>query len=580
MKDETIHFELGGTSDALEHGLKVIQEQDILKRLWKHDHTVWKSEPDEIANRLGWLHVPAEMKEVVPELKRFADEIRETGFQYVVLLGMGGSSLAPDVFRTTFGSAERYPDLFVLDSTDPGAILNLLEKIDIAKTIFIVSTKSGSTVETLSLFKFMYTKIAHAVGVDQAGMHFVAITDPGSNLEKLAKKVHFRRIFLNNPDIGGRYSALSYFGMVPAALIGMDIDALLDRALSVAHASHEQANVQENPATKLGVALGELAKAGRDKLTFIISQEIESFGDWVEQLLAESTGKEGKGILPVVGEELTAAHTYGDDRVFVWLHLKEDDSFAKAFQSLIEAGHPVIEIVLGDVYDIGGQFFLWEMATAIAGQRLGINPFDQPNVESAKVKAREMMAAYQEQGQLPAEAPLFEIDGIKVYTTASDLSFPTNGNVKPSLKEIFNGFLEAGNPGAYLSLQAYLPGTDETVQTLSVLRHRLRDRTGFATTLGFGPRFLHSTGQMHKGDGGNGLFIQITSEKAEDLPIPEKAGDDDSSISFGLLIQAQALGDRHALHEAGRKVIRFHLDGDVQGGIQTLSDAVGEGERE
>ena len=573
MKAETIHFELGGYLDALEQGLEVIQEQDILKRLWKHDHTVWKSEQDEIANRLGWLHVPEEMKEAVPELKRFAEEIRDSGVQYVVLLGMGGSSLAPDVFQTTFGSADRYPELFVLDSTDPGAILNLLEKIDITKTIFIVSTKSGSTVETLSLFKFMYTKIANAVEVDQAGTHFVAVTDPGSNLEKLAKKVHFRRIFLNNPNIGGRYSALSYFGMVPAALIGMDIDALLDRALSVARASTEEANINEIPAAKLGVALGELAKAGRDKLTFIISPEVASFGDWVEQLLAESTGKEGKGILPVVGEKLAASHTYGDDRVFVWLHLKEDDSLAEAFELLIEAGHPVIEIVLGDVYDIGGQFFLWEMATAIAGQRLGINPFDQPNVESAKVKAREMMAAYQEQGQLPAEAPLFEVDGIKVYAIASDISFPA-GEEEPSLKELFNGFLGAADPGAYFTVQAYLPDTDETYQALSVLRHGLLDRTGFATTLGFGPRFLHSTGQMHKGDGGNGLFIQITSEKSADLAIPDEAGADESSISFGVLIQAQALGDRRALLEEGRKVIRFHLEGDVQGGLQKLTDAL------
>ena len=573
MKAETIHFELGEYSDALEQGLKVIQGQDLLKRLWKHDHTVWKSEPDEIANRLGWLHVPEEMKEVVPELKRFAEEIRDSGVQYVVLLGMGGSSLTPDVFQTTFGSADQYPELFVLDSTDPEAILNLLEKIDITKTIFIVSTKSGSTVETLSLFKFMYTKIANAVEVDQAGMHFIAVTDPGSNLEKLAKKVHFRRIFLNNPNIGGRYSALSYFGMVPAALIGMDIDALLDRALSVARASGGDANVHEIPAAKLGVALGELAKAGRDKLTFIISPEVASFGDWIEQLLAESTGKEGKGILPVVGEKLAAPHTYGDDRVFVWLHLKEDDSLAEAFELLIEAGHPVIEIVLGDVYDIGGQIFLWEMATAIAGQRLGINPFDQPNVESAKVKAREMMAAYQEQGQLPAEAPLFEVDGIKVYTIASDISFPA-GEEEPSLKEIFNGFLGAADPGAYFTVQAYLPDTDETYQALSVLRHGLLDLTGFATTLGFGPRFLHSTGQMHKGDGCNGLFIQITTEKPADLAIPDEAGNDESSISFGVLIQAQALGDRHALQEDGRKVIRFHLEGDVQDGIQKLTNAV------
>ncbi|HUS83828.1 MAG TPA: hypothetical protein VMX56_01685, partial [Anaerolineales bacterium] len=376
MGVEVINFELGGYTDVLEQGIEAIEKEDILKRLWKHDHTVWNSEPDEISNRLGWLQVPAEMKEAVLDLKRFTDDIREGGYQFAVLLGMGGSSLAADVFRTTFGVVDRYPDLFVLDSTDPGAILNLLKKIDLTRTIFIVSTKSGSTVETLSLFKFMYTKIVNAEGVDQAGMHFAAVTDPGSGLEKLAKKVNFRRIFLNNPEIGGRYSALSYFGLVPAALIGIDIDALLDRALSVARASGEEAKIDDIPAAKLGVALGELAKMGRDKLTFIISPEVESFGDWVEQLLAESSGKEGKGILPVVGERLAPSQTYGNDRVFVWLHLKEDDSSTKAVGSLIEAGHPLIEIVLDDIYDIGGQFFLWEMATAVAGQRLGINPFD------------------------------------------------------------------------------------------------------------------------------------------------------------------------------------------------------------
>lgn len=574
MKDEYIQFELGRYSDTLERGLEAIQEQDIFKRLWIHDHTVWKSEPDEIVNRLGWLQAPTEMKEVVPELTKFTDDIREAGFQYAVLLGMGGSSLAPDVFQKTFGSADRYPELFVLDSTDPGAILNLLEKIDITKTIFIVSTKSGSTVETLSLFKFMYTKIANTVGVDQAGMHFVAITDPGSDLAKLANKYRFRRIFLNNSDIGGRYSVLSYFGLVLAALIGIDIDVLLGRAISVARASGEDAIIDENPAAKLGVALGELATMGRDKLTFTISPDVESFGDWVEQLLAESTGKEGKGILPIVGEQLAVPQSYGDDRVFAWLHLKEDGSLKETRDSLIEAGQPVIEIVLEDVYDIGGQFYLWETATAIAGQRLGINPFDQPNVESAKVKAREMMVAYQEHGQLLVEAPTFEIEGIKVYTTTSGISFPAFEKEKPSLEEIFNSFLKAADPGTYIALQAYLPDTDTTHQALSVLRHKLRDRTGYATTLGFGPRFLHSTGQMHKGDAGNGLFIQLTSEKSEDLAIPEEAGEDGSSISFGVLIQAQALGDQQALHEEGRKVIRFHLDADVQGGIQKLTDAL------
>ena len=574
MSDETIHFELSAATGILEQGLYELNEQDILKRVWNHDHTVWKAEPDEITNRLGWLHEPAEMKNVIPEILTFTDEVRTDGFVDVVLLGMGGSSLAAEVIRNTFGIAAGYPQLSVLDSTDPGAILKLLECVDLSKTLFLVSTKSGSTVETLSLFNFMYSKLKNLMGADQAGMHFAAVTDSGSSLEVLAKKYNFRRIFLNNAQIGGRYSALSYFGLVPAGLIGVDIDSLLDHVLDVARENGEEASVDEAPAVKLGVALGELAAMGRDKLTFITSPSMESFGDWVEQLLAESTGKDGKGIVPIVGEDLASPQTYSEDRGFVWLHLKEDDASSAALHSLREAGHPVIEIILGDLYDLGGQFFLWEMATAIAGQRLGINPFDQPNVESAKVKARQMVVAYQEQGHLLVDPPRYVANGIEVYWNGLGETDLGIDNRDTTLDMVFNTFLGQAGHGAYLALQAYLPATDETCQALSLLRHTLRERTGLATTLGFGPRFLHSTGQLHKGDAGQGLFIQITADKPQDLAIPDVAGEEGSSITFGTLIQAQALGDQQALHEAGREIIQFHLSEDVQMGIQALVDAL------
>ncbi len=532
------------THPAIDAAVVKMKQDRVVERIWAHDYTVWKPQPTEIVNRLGWLHLPEAMPAEIVRLEAFAREIRAAGHTQVLLLGMGGSSLAPEVLSRVVGQFATSPYLAVLDSTDPGAVLAHADRLDPARTLFIVSTKSGSTVETFSFFKFFYNRAADALGADRTGEHFVAITDPGSGLAETAERYRFRATFLNDPNIGGRFSALSHFGLVPAVLVGIDLRLLLERAQVMA-AECRQAD--DNPGLILGAVLGVLAQAGRDKVTFAISPAIASFGDWVEQLIAESTGKEGVGILPVVGEPLGAPEVYGDDRLFVHLKLADDATHDTALQALEAAGHPVVRLALRDLYDLGGQFFLWEFATAVAGHLLGINPFDQPDVESAKALARQMMAEYKEKGTLPAVE-----------------SAPLNAAA-------LNGFLAQGRPGDYIALQAYLQPTPETDAALAALRLRLRDRYRLATTVGYGPRFLHSTGQLHKGDGGNGLFIQFTADDAQDVAIPDEAGTPQSSITFGVLKAAQALGDRQALLDAGRRVIRFHLGRDVVGGLRRLA---------
>jgi glucose-6-phosphate isomerase len=543
---------LGPYQGAVDDALAEMKEDRVMARLWAHDHTVWKPEPTEIANRLGWLHIAEVMLENVPRLEGVVEDVRAAGYTHALLLGMGGSSLAPEVFRKTFGVAEGMLDLAVLDSTDPGAVLAHAERLDPAHTVFIVATKSGGTVETLSFFKFFYNWTADAAGADRAGEHFVAITDPGTKLVDLAERYGFRATFLNDPNIGGRYSALSYFGLVPAALVGVDVPLLLDRAMGAICGAESCVTIEDNRGARLGATLGELAKGGRDKVTFAISPGVASFGDWVEQLIAESTGKEGMGILPVVGEPLGPPEVYGDDRLFVQLRLAGDESHDAALAALEAAGQPVVRLNLRDAYDLGGQFFVWEIATAVAGHRLGINPFDQPNVEAAKVLARRMVADYTEKGILPS------------------------GESAPLTAEALNEFLaqaqsrRAGR--SYMALQAYVQPTRETDAALAALRTRLRDRFRMATTVGYGPRFLHSTGQLHKGDAGRGLFMQLTADDPRDAAIPDEAGWPDSSITFGVLKMAQVLGDQQALLDAGRRVIRFHLGDDVVGGLQRLTE--------
>ena len=555
---------LGRYQAAVDAALAEMAEGRIMPRIWDQDHTVWKPEPADISNRLGWLHTAEAMREGLPCLEAMLTDVRSAGYKNALLLGMGGSSLAPELFSKTFAARGGFLDLAVLDSTVPGAVLAHARRLDPARTLFIVSSKSGTTTEPLSFFRFFYNWTADALCAEGAGEHFIAITDPGSKLADLAAHRHFRATFLNDPNIGGRYSALSHFGLVPAVLVGVDVRKLLERALQAASDCGPAVPAANNPGAWLGAVLGELAKAGPDKVTLAVSPAIASFADWVEQLIAESLGKEGRGILPVVAEPLGPPGVYRNDRLFVHLRLDGDDTHDAALAALEAAGHIVVRLRLHDPYDIGGQFFLWEMAIAVAGYRMCINPFDQPNVESAKARAREMVHDYSKSGALPAQTPALTAGGITVY-----------GNVSASSPgAALCSFLAEARPGAYVALQAYVQPTPETDAALMMLRTRLRDRSRLASTAGYGPRFLHSTGQLHKGDAGRGLFIQFTADDPEDVPIPDEAGSPASSITFGVLKMAQALGDRQALLDAGRRVIRFHLGADVVGGIKRLEEAL------
>lgn len=554
--------DLGEYGDAVERALAGLKEERIVERIWAGDHTVWGPEPDEISNRLGWLKSPEVMREEFDGIRALVEAVRSEGYTHALLLGMGGSSLAPEVFRKVFGVADGYLDLAVLDSTDPGAVLEHARNLDLSRTLFIVSTKSGGTVETFSFFKFFYNRVSRELGEDRTGEHFVAITDPGSGLVDTAEKYRFRATFLNDPEIGGRYSALSMFGLVPAALIGADLPRLLDGAAQMARACREE-DPAGNPGVWLGAVMGELANsAERDKVTLVADTTFDPLGVWIEQLIAESTGKDGKGILPVEGEPLGSPEVYEDDRLFVYTGTGGDGT--AALETLAQAGHPVVRIEADEPYSLGGEMFRWMMATAVAGRILGINPFDQPNVESAKVLARKMVEEYREQGSLPEPEPALQDGDITVYGSVEA------GTPEGALEE----FVSQARPGDYAALQAYVQPSDETTASLQEFRLRLRDRLRVATTVGYGPRFLHSTGQLHKGDAGNGLFVQITADPAEDAPIPDEAGAGESSLTFGVLEAAQALGDRQALLDVKRRVVRFHISGELSGNLSRLSDGL------
>jgi transaldolase / glucose-6-phosphate isomerase len=550
--------ELGSYAEPVAKTLSRAHAEQILARINRGDYTVWKPQPTEITNRLGWLTIAERMREEIPAIRKVVEGVRKDGYTHALLLGMGGSSLAPEVFSRVFGTREGYLALHVLDSTDPDAVTNALNALDISKTLFVVSTKSGGTVETFSFFRTCYRRVVAALGADHAGEHFMAITDPGSALADTASKYRFRSTFLNDPNIGGRYSALSHFGLVPAALVGIDLNKLLDRAL--------KAEGDQESALELGVIVGELAAAGRDKITFICSPGIDAWGAWVEQLIAESTGKEDKGILPVADEPVGPPSVYGNDRLFVSLRLARETSNDSALSALRSAGHPVVQIDLADAYDLGGEFFRWELATAIAGWRIGINPFDQPNVEAAKQLARLMVDTYQKSGALPTLTPTASADGVSVYATTSD-SADVRGVVAAFLNEI--------KAGDYIALQAWMAPSPESTQALERIRVALRDKFKVATTLGYGPRFLHSTGQLHKGDGNHGVFVQVVTPAPpvdRDVAIPDTADADTSSITFGVLKEAQSLGDRRALLDRGRRVLRIDVPRDaIAKGLQQLA---------
>jgi transaldolase / glucose-6-phosphate isomerase len=489
--------------------LQRMDHDKVLERIWRKDQTVWKEDPTEITNRLGWLTVTDLMHERIGELGAFAEQAAAEGFETAVLLGMGGSSLAPEVFMRTFGSADGALELIVLDTTHPATIRRVADQLDLRTTLFIVASKSGGTTETLSHF-------AHFWDVTPIGSQFIAITDPGTSLETLAHDRGFRSVFLNPDDIGGRYSALSYFGLVPASLIGAPLHEVLDRAEEMEVASERIVPAAQSPGATLGALMGEAARAGRDKLTLALPPEIASFGNWVEQLIAESTGKEGVGIVPVVGEPLAAPDVYGQDRVFV--AIGEHDGV----DALENFGHPVARLTLDGREQIGGEFFRWEMATAIAGSVLGINAFDQPNVQEAKNATKEILAS----------------------GSVEDPGFDDLGAL---LKEV--------DEGDYVAILAYLDRTSETEDAIERFRLAIRDRYRVATTTGFGPRFLHSTGQLHKGGPNNGVFIQVVDQgRSVDVPIPGLP------YTFGTLIDAQALGDLRSLRKRGRRVARVTFD--------------------
>jgi len=543
-----------------------INNENIVSRIWDVDHTVWKDNPKEISNRLGWLQSPESTFEVISEINHFVDQVRAEGFTHALLLGMGGSSLAPEVFRKTFGVKKGYLDLTVLDSTDPGAVLKCENEIDMTKTLFIVSTKSGGTVETVSLMKYFYNRAIEIIGREKVGKHFIAITDPGSGLEALAKSLDFRKIFLNDPNIGGRYSALSFFGIVPAAMLGVNIREILTNSIKMVNKC-KNPDAENNPGVWLGTILGELAKENREKVTFILSPQIKHLGIWLEQLIAESTGKEEIGILPVDTEEILEPEFYSGDRMFVYIQLRDDSKYNSEIQKLIDSNFPFVIINIDDINELGAEFFRWEYATIIASKNLEINPFDQPNVEAAKVQGRKFITEFQEKGILPQVEYRIKTKFLKIKNDCECDSVTGCINLFLSYE---NKIEQLTGKKAYIAIQAYLTPSEESDKILHNIRTEIQKKWKIATTVGYGPRFLHSTGQLHKGDSGNGLFVQIIGENEQDVQIPDEAGKDKSSISFGTLIKAQAFGDRQALLDESRKVLLINIGSDYKNGLTEI----------
>ncbi len=554
---------------AVKGEIQAWQEAGKVRRLWERDASLWTGTDE--ASWLGWLGLPEEEIAQLDHLKRAQEDARAGSFDHVLLLGMGGSSLCPEVLRMTFGRVAGFPELHVLDSTDPAQIRAVERRLDPAKTLFIVSSKSGTTLEPNIFKDYFFDRVRRAVGEESAGSHFIAITDPRSKLHQVAEAAQFRHIYLGVPSVGGRYSALSDFGMVPGAIMGLDVEHFLRRAAEMAMACSAAVPVADNPGATLGIVMGVLARRGRDKVTLIASPGIHDLGAWLEQLLAESTGKEGRGIVPVDREPSGDTAVYGADRLFVYLRLEpspdlhQDEHVA----ALERAGHPIVRIRVGHRYDLGLEFFRWEFATAVAGSIIGSDAFNQPDVEASKIATRKLTEQYERAGMLAPEAPILEGDGLRLYAdernAAQLMAVP---GARSSIVGALRAHFERLRRGDYAAFLAYIEMSEAHEQTLQAMRRMVRDGKHVATCLGFGPRFLHSTGQAYKGGPNSGVFLQITCDDAVDLAVPGQ------KLTFGVVKAAQARGDFQVLAERQRRALRVHLGKDVAAGLETLRRSV------
>jgi transaldolase/glucose-6-phosphate isomerase len=553
-------------SQGVEATLNDWHDTGKVHKLWARDPSLWTNNDED--QWLGWLDIVAEQQRNVRRFTNFAAEVKDAKFSHVLLLGMGGSSLCPEVMRESFGKHDDFPELHVLDSTDPAQIKTIENKIDLANTLFIVSSKSGTTLEP-NIFKQYFLERARQV-VGDAGNRFIAITDPGSKLRQAAESDRFRKIFLGVPGIGGRYSALSDFGLAPAAAIGVDVPKFLDQTSKMVAAGGSEVGAFDNPGVILGAVLGVAHNQGRNKVTIVASPGIYDLGAWLEQLLAESTGKNGNGLIPVDRESPAHPEVYGEDRLFVYLRLESEPNPAQdaAIEAIKLAGQPVAQISVREVYNLGQEFFRWEIATAVAGSIIGINPFDQPDVEASKVATKKLTEEYQRSGSLPAETPMFEADGLKLFADPRNAVALSESVRKHSLSGYLRAHLDRLQAGDYFALLAYVEMNQAHEQTLQSARHSVRDKKRVATCLGFGPRFLHSTGQAYKGGPDTGVFLQITCDDAIDLPVPGQ------KYTFGIVKAAQARGDFEVLAERGRRALRVHLGPDVSGGLAKLEAAM------
>jgi transaldolase/glucose-6-phosphate isomerase len=550
---------------AVKASLEDWKKNDKVKRLWQGDASVWTGADE--GNWLGWLGITEDQIAHIDALKNIAADVKKAKFKHALLLGMGGSSLCPEVLRMTFGKIKGCPELHVLDSTDPAQIKAIEKKVDLKSTICIVSSKSGSTLEPNIYKQYFFERVREKVGANEVGNRFIAVTDPGSKMQQVAETDKFRKIFAGVPSIGGRYSALSNFGMVPGAVMGVDLPKFLKNTEEMVKACGASATADANPGVLLGTILGVAATQGRDKVTIIASPGIADLGAWLEQLLAESTGKIGKGIVPVDREKLGKPAVYGNDRVFAYLRLQTKPNNAQdaAVAALEKAGHPVVRISLPNIYNLGQEFFRWEIATAVAGAVIGINAFNQPDVEASKIETKKLTSEYEAAGKLPPETPFFEGSGIKLYADERNTAALKGGS---TLADVLRAHLGRIGAGDYFGVLGYVTMNAANDTALQKIRHAVRDKKKVATVLGFGPRFLHSTGQAYKGGPNSGVFLQITCDDAVDLPVPGQ------KYTFGVVKAAQARGDFAVLAERGRRALRVHLGKNVAKDLAKLGSAL------